>query len=91
MVYNRSMNKEGDDSMIQMKGKQLREVLEDVHTQIEMHNDCVQAIDFTWTIYGWNVEVSIRCLDVNLQELKWDVESAMEQNGLELNKLTIEI
>lgn len=85
------MNKEGDDSMIQMKGQQLREVLEDVHAQIEMRNNCVQAIDFTWTIYGWNLEVSIRYLDVNLQELKWDVESAMEQNGLELNKLTIEI
>lgn len=77
--------------MEQMKSKQLKEVVEQIKQEI-MRSDCsIGAVSLTWTVYGWEVEVTLYEFEVDIYDIKMVVFEAMDKAGFEVVKITLEV
>lgn len=81
--------------MVQVQGSKLKCMVEGIKRDIAIYSDQednIGAVNLTWTIYGWQVEVSLYDLtNVDIRGIKEAVYDVMDKAGFEVIKITLEV
>lgn len=78
-------------TMLNNKPDELKSILSQTRQNIIRYNPELSNVRLTWTIYGWIVEASLDDLNVEIQSIKWSIEEEMENAGLEVIKILLEV